>query len=72
MLELYITRSGMRDGLALLDLGCGWGSVALHMAHRFPGSKGIRVLLVMAKLDCFISSLWSTEGCIARNKCLVF
>jgi len=39
MLELYITRAGMKDGLALLDLGCGWGSVALHMAHRFPASQ---------------------------------
>ena len=40
MLDLYITRSGMKDGMALLDLGCGWGSVALHMAAKFPASKG--------------------------------
>ena len=40
MLDLYITRSNMKDGMALLDLGCGWGSVALHMAAKFPASKG--------------------------------
>jgi cyclopropane-fatty-acyl-phospholipid synthase len=26
MLELYIERSQLKDGLSLLDLGCGWGS----------------------------------------------
>ena len=39
MLELYIERSQLKDGMSLLDLGCGWGSVALFMAGRFPGSK---------------------------------
>ena len=39
MLELYVERSQMKDGLSLLDLGCGWGSVALFMAARFPKSK---------------------------------
>ena len=40
MLELYVTRSGLKDGMSLLDLGCGWGSVALYMAQRFPASTG--------------------------------
>lgn len=39
MLNLYITRAQLRDGMSLLDLGCGWGSVALHMAARFPSSR---------------------------------
>ena len=30
----------MSDGLSLLDLGCGWGSVALYMAAKFPNSQG--------------------------------
>ena len=34
--------SGMRDGLSLLDLGCGWGSVALFMAEKFPNSSSIK------------------------------
>ena len=40
MLELYIRRSGLTDGMSLLDLGCDWGSVALHMAGKFPDSQG--------------------------------
>jgi len=39
MLELYVERSQMKDGMNLLDLGCGWGSVALFMAAKFPKSK---------------------------------
>ena len=34
MLELYVERSQMKDGMSLLDLGCGWGSVALFMAGK--------------------------------------
>ena len=33
----------MADGLSLLDLGCGWGSVALYMAAKFPNSQGAGV-----------------------------
>ena len=29
----------MTNGLSLLDLGCGWGSVALFMAQKFPDSQ---------------------------------
>ena len=34
----------MTDGMSLLDLGCGWGSVALFMAQKFPNSSGKRGL----------------------------
>ena len=29
----------LRDGQDVLELGCGWGSLSLWMAERFPGSK---------------------------------
>ncbi|WP_419252066.1 SAM-dependent methyltransferase [Caulobacter sp. ErkDOM-YI] len=29
----------LQDGQAVLELGCGWGSLSLWMAERFPGSK---------------------------------
>ncbi|TPX30991.1 hypothetical protein SmJEL517_g05570 [Synchytrium microbalum] len=38
MLDLYMQRAGMVDGMTLLDLGC-WGSVSLYVASRFPNSK---------------------------------
>mmetsp|Transcript_10019 Transcript_10019/g.28509 ORF Transcript_10019/g.28509 Transcript_10019/m.28509 type:complete len:374 (-) Transcript_10019:150-1271(-) len=38
MLELYCERAqlGDGDGLRLFDLGCGWGSVTLYMAAKYP------------------------------------
>jgi hypothetical protein len=29
----------MKDGMTLLDLGCGWGSVALYFAEKFKKSR---------------------------------
>ncbi len=33
------TPAGLRDGQDVLELGCGWGSLSLWMAHRFPASR---------------------------------
>jgi cyclopropane-fatty-acyl-phospholipid synthase len=35
-LEQYVERAGIEDGMALLDLGCGWGSASLFLAERHP------------------------------------
>lgn len=32
MLEIYCERAQLRDGLDILDLGCGWGSLSLYLA----------------------------------------
>lgn len=39
MLELYLDRAQVRDGQRILDLGCGWGSLSLFLAERFPASR---------------------------------
>jgi cyclopropane-fatty-acyl-phospholipid synthase len=39
MLELTATRAELADGQAVLDLGCGWGSLTLWAAARFPHSR---------------------------------
>lgn len=39
MLALYVERAGLADGQRILDLGCGWGSLSLYLAERFPGAK---------------------------------
>jgi cyclopropane-fatty-acyl-phospholipid synthase len=39
MLELYVQRAEVRDGQRIFDLGCGWGSLSLYLAERFPGAQ---------------------------------
>lgn len=36
MLDVYVERAGIADGMEILDLGCGWGSLSLYVAERFP------------------------------------
>ncbi|MES0872611.1 SAM-dependent methyltransferase [Sinimarinibacterium thermocellulolyticum] len=39
MLALYAERAELVDGQRMLDLGCGWGSLSLWLAERFPKSE---------------------------------
>jgi cyclopropane-fatty-acyl-phospholipid synthase len=39
MLALYAERAQLRDGQRVLDLGCGWGSLSLWLAERYPNSQ---------------------------------
>src|SRR5271157_1435337 len=39
MLDLTCQRAQLRDGQQVLELGCGWGSLSLYMAEKFPGSR---------------------------------
>jgi cyclopropane-fatty-acyl-phospholipid synthase len=39
MLALYAERAGLADGQRILELGCGWGSLTLWMAERFPAAR---------------------------------
>ncbi|MBD3220469.1 methyltransferase domain-containing protein [bacterium] len=43
MLALTCERAELQDGQRILDLGCGWGSLALYAAERFPGSEIVAV-----------------------------
>ncbi len=36
MLRLTCRRAGLADGMSVLDLGCGWGSLALWIAEMYP------------------------------------
>lgn len=36
MLEMYCQRAQIEDGMNIIDLGCGWGSVTLYVAKKFP------------------------------------
>jgi cyclopropane-fatty-acyl-phospholipid synthase len=39
MLALYVERARILDGQEILELGCGWGSLSLYLAERFPRSR---------------------------------
>jgi cyclopropane-fatty-acyl-phospholipid synthase len=43
MLSLTVERAGLADGQRVLELGCGWGSLSLYMAERFPRSQIVSV-----------------------------
>jgi len=38
-LAITCERAGLADGQDILELGCGWGSLTLWMARRFPRSR---------------------------------
>ena len=39
MLDEYAVRAQLTDGQRILDLGCGWGSLSLWLAERYPASQ---------------------------------
>ena len=39
MLAMTCERAQLRDGMDILELGCGWGSLTLFMAERYPASR---------------------------------
>jgi cyclopropane-fatty-acyl-phospholipid synthase len=38
-LETTVERAEIEDGMSVLDLGCGWGSLSLWIADRFPNCQ---------------------------------
>jgi cyclopropane-fatty-acyl-phospholipid synthase len=43
MLELTCARAGVEDGMTILDLGCGWGSLSFWLKERYPSSSVVAV-----------------------------
>jgi cyclopropane-fatty-acyl-phospholipid synthase len=43
MLALTCERAGLEDGMEVLDLGCGWGSLSGWIAERYPGCRVLAV-----------------------------
>ena len=43
MLELSCQRAELEDGMEILELGCGWGSLTLFMAKKFPNATILAV-----------------------------
>ena len=43
MIDLTCERAEVENGMSILDLGCGWGSLSLYLAERFPQSRILSV-----------------------------
>ena len=42
-LEETVAHAGLADSMRILELGCGWGSLSLFMAERFPTARIVAV-----------------------------
>ena len=43
MLALTCERAQLQNGDSILELGCGWGSLSLHMAREYPRSQIVAI-----------------------------
>jgi cyclopropane-fatty-acyl-phospholipid synthase len=61
MLGLTCERAGLADGMDILELGCGWGSLSLWMAEKYPNAK-ITAVSNSASQKAFIDSVAAARG----------
>lgn len=61
MLNSYCTKADLKDGQDVLDLGCGWGSLSLYLAERYPNSR-IRALSNSRTQKVYIDSIAAQRG----------
>ena len=50
-LETTVSRAQIEDGMRILELGCGWGSLSLFIAERFPATSIVAVSNSVAQGD---------------------
>jgi len=70
MLDLTCRRAGLEDGMRVLDLGCGWGSLSLWIAERYPNCRVVAVSnsrpqIAYIEEQCRERGLGSVEGIAA-------
>ena len=61
MLDLTCRRAGLEDGMDILELGCGWGSLTLWMAEKYPAAR-IMAVSNSASQHEFIESVCREKG----------
>ncbi len=54
-LRLTVERAGIEDGMKILDLGCGWGSLSLWIAQQFPHTSVTAVSNSQSQKDFIVS-----------------
>ena len=66
MLELTCQRAQIEDGMSVLDLGCGWGSLTLWVAERYPRCR-VRAVSNSRPQAEFIRSIVARRGLRSRR-----
>ncbi len=61
MLALTCERAQLADGQNVLELGCGWGSLTLFMAERYPASRIVAVSTSKVQRD-FLEARAKEQG----------
>lgn len=54
-LECTAERAGIRDGMDVLDMGCGWGSMSLWIAEHYPNGRVTSVSNSSSQRDYIMS-----------------
>jgi len=60
-LRTTVERAGIRDGMKVLDLGCGWGSLSLWVAEHYPNASVTSVSNSRSQRD-FILAIATERG----------
>jgi cyclopropane-fatty-acyl-phospholipid synthase len=61
MLALTCQRASLKDGMRVLDLGCGWGSLSLWIAAHYPNCQVLAVSKSTTQYD-YIKSQCQARG----------
>ncbi len=61
MLERTCSNAGLADGMDILELGCGWGSLSIWMAEEYPSGRVVAVSNSRAQKD-FIDRQAAARG----------
>jgi cyclopropane-fatty-acyl-phospholipid synthase len=70
MLHLTCQRARLEDGMEVLDLGCGWGSLSLWIGERYPNCRVVAVSNSQPQIAhiaarCLERGLSNVEGLVA-------
>ena len=50
-LDSLLDKAGVRDGDRILEIGCGWGSLALRCTERFPNCEYVAITISREQLN---------------------
>jgi cyclopropane-fatty-acyl-phospholipid synthase len=63
MLRLTCARARLEDGMEVLDLGCGWGSLSLWIAEQYPNCRVLAISNSRTQRE-YIQTQCRERGCV--------